>query len=178
MGRNRLPAPFFRMRHPRASPVLPARLYFAHTGHQACARRRMGGAGGLTGEFPDVTVRAAGICPSSKQEPVWRAGHMFQPGAASSANPAIPLDTPAAMRPSFIASQRCRGIRGDGVGAYSKNAVRCTKMKTDKIVAIGLKQLKTVLCHCGITDGERPFRETLHTTEIETGTSRRIANGV
>lgn len=51
-------------------------------------------------------------------------------------------------------------------------------MKTDKIVAIGLKQLKTVLCHCGITDGERPFKETLHTTEIETGTSRRIANGV
>ncbi|MGP4723946.1 hypothetical protein [Agrobacterium tumefaciens] len=63
-------------------------------------------------------------------------------------------------------------------GKTEKKAVRCTKMKTDKIVAIGLKQLKTVLCHCGITDGERPFRETLHTTEIETGTSRRIANGV
>ena len=51
-------------------------------------------------------------------------------------------------------------------------------MKTDKIVAIGLKRLKTVLCHCGITDGERPLKETLHKTEIETGTSRRIANGV
>ncbi|UXT41748.1 hypothetical protein FY137_11340 [Agrobacterium tumefaciens] len=59
-----------------------------------------------------------------------------------------------------------------------KKSVRCTKMKTDKIVAIGLKRLKTVLCHCGITDGERPFKETLYTTEIETGTSRRIANGV
>ena len=31
-------------------------------------------------------------------------------------------------------------------------------MKTDKIVAIGLKRLKTVLCHCGITDGERPLK--------------------
>jgi hypothetical protein len=35
-------------------------------------------------------------------------------------------------------------------------------MKTGKIVAIGLKRLKTVLCHCGITDGERPLKETLH----------------
>jgi predicted transglutaminase-like cysteine proteinase len=34
-------------------------------------------------------------------------------------------------------------------------------MKTDKIVAIGLKRLKTVVCHCGITDGERPLKETL-----------------
>lgn len=88
-----------------------------------------------------------------------------------------PLIPPQRCGP-YIASQRCRGIRGDGVGAYSKKSVRCTKMKTDKIVAIGLKRLKTVLCHCGITDGERPLKETLHKTEIETGTSRRIANGV
>ncbi|GEM_PF-471482 len=50
-------------------------------------------------------------------------------------------------------------------------------MKTDKIVAIGLKRLKTVLCHCGITDKERTSCEdgTRHKTEIETGKSRRIA---
>lgn len=51
-------------------------------------------------------------------------------------------------------------------------------MKNDKIVAIGLKRLKTVLCHCGITDRERPLKEALRKNEIETGRSRRIANGV
>ncbi|MCZ7851605.1 hypothetical protein ACQZ46_13430 [Agrobacterium salinitolerans] len=60
----------------------------------------------------------------------------------------------------------------------SENVLGVPKIKTDKIVAIGLKRLKTVLCHCGITDGERPLQEALHKTEIETGTSRRIANGV
>jgi len=39
-------APFSRCVYPRASPVPPARLYSAHPGYQACARRRMGGAGG------------------------------------------------------------------------------------------------------------------------------------
>lgn len=50
-------------------------------------------------------------------------------------------------------------------------------MKTDKIVAIGLKRLKTVVCHCGITDKERTSCEdrALRKTEIETGKSRRIA---
>jgi len=51
-------------------------------------------------------------------------------------------------------------------------------MKTDKIVAIRLKRLKTVLCHCGITDKERPLNEVLRKNDIETGKSRRIANGV
>jgi hypothetical protein len=101
----------------------------------------------------------------------------FKPGPHRLQTLQYPLIPPQRCGP-YIASQRCRGIRGDGVGAYSKKSVRCTKMKTDKIVAIGLKRLKTVLCHCGITDGERPLKETLHTTEIETGTSRRIANGV
>jgi hypothetical protein len=50
-------------------------------------------------------------------------------------------------------------------------------MKTDKIVAIGLKRLKTVVCHCGITDREWPLKRRSG-NEIETGTSRRIANGV
>lgn len=50
-------------------------------------------------------------------------------------------------------------------------------MKTDKIVAIGLKRLKTVMCHFGITEKERTSCEdrALLKTEIETGKSRRIA---
>lgn len=49
-------------------------------------------------------------------------------------------------------------------------------METDKIVAIGLKRPKTVMCHCGIRDKERTACEdrALRKTEIETGTSRRI----
>ena len=37
---------FSRSVHPRASTVPPARLYLAHPGHQACARRKVDGAGG------------------------------------------------------------------------------------------------------------------------------------
>jgi len=54
-----------------------------------------------TGEFPDVTVEAAGMCSSSKQEPVWRAGHMLKPGPHRLQNPTTPFDTPAAMRPLY-----------------------------------------------------------------------------
>jgi hypothetical protein len=47
-----------------------------------------------TGEFPNVTVKAAGICPSSKQEPVWRVDHMLKPGPHRLQNPALPLRYP------------------------------------------------------------------------------------
>ncbi|TMV22851.1 hypothetical protein BJG94_02470 [Rhizobium sp. Td3] len=40
--------------------------------------------------------------------------------------------------------------RSDCLG--KKNAWNVKKSKTDKIVAIGLKRLKRVLCHCGTTD--------------------------
>jgi len=115
-----------------------------------------------TGEFPNVTVEAAGMCPSFKQEPVWRVCHRLncrsrghivcktlqyhlvpRSDAAPSSFPTLP------------------GIRGDGARAYSKKSIRCSKMKTDKIVAIGLKRLKTVVCHCGITDREWPLKEAL-----------------
>jgi len=62
---------------------------------------RWAGQAAKTGEFPDVTVEAAGMCPSSKQEPVWRAGHMLKPGPHRLQNPTTPFDTPAAMRPLY-----------------------------------------------------------------------------
>lgn len=62
---------------------------------------RWAGQAAKTGEFPDVTVEAAGICPSSKQEPVWRADHMVKPGPHRLQNPALPFNTSAAMRPIY-----------------------------------------------------------------------------
>ncbi|EPR21603.1 hypothetical protein L903_24270 [Agrobacterium sp. JL28] len=95
MGRGRLPGAFFQ------EAFIPARPRSRRPGYtlpipviRRARGARWAGQAAETGEFPDVTVEAAGICPSSKQEPVWRTGHMFQAGAASSANPAIPFDTP------------------------------------------------------------------------------------
>jgi hypothetical protein len=130
-----------------------------------------------TGEFPNVTVKAAGICPSSKQEPVWRADHMLKPGPHRLQNPALPFDT-LRSDAAHLSPLNAAPEFGAVISAHiRKKSVRCTKMKTDKIVAIGLKRLKTVLCHCGITDKERTScaDRALHKTEIETGTSRRIA---
>lgn len=102
---------------------------------------------------------------------------MSEPGPHRLQNPAIPSDTPAAMRP-IILSNVAPGSVAAAFAHIRKKSIRCPKMKNDKIVAIGLKRLKTVLCHCGITDRERPLKEALRKNEIETGRSRRIANGV
>ncbi|QSZ57626.1 hypothetical protein BTN45_11315 [Rhizobium sp. ZX09] len=85
----------------------------------------------------------------------------LKPGLHRLQNPLPPFDTPAAMRPLFLFPTLPRNPRRRYRRMFI-NRARCTKMKTGKIVAIGLKRLKTVLCHCGITDGERPLKETLH----------------
>ncbi len=61
---------------------------------------RWAGQAAKTGEFPDVTVKAAGICSSSKQEPVWRADHMLKPGRIA-CKTFHTIYIPAAMRPIY-----------------------------------------------------------------------------
>lgn len=158
MGRNRLPSAFFKRRSsPRVhGPAGPAIL---GPSRSSGVRAAQGGRGRRPkpGIFPMSRLRRPACAHPPNGNRFGGRVICFKPGPHRLQTLQYPLIPPQRCGP-YIASQRCRGIRGDGIGAYSKKSVRCTKMKTDKIVAIGLKRLKTVLCHCGITDGERPFK--------------------
>ncbi|MGQ2962932.1 MAG: hypothetical protein ACT6RN_21415 [Agrobacterium sp.] len=65
---------------PARPRVRPARYNLLIPVIERARGARWAGQAAETGEFPDVTVKAAGICPSAKQEPVWRAAYVLRPG--------------------------------------------------------------------------------------------------
>lgn len=82
-----------------------------------------------------------------------------EPGPHRLQNPAIPSETPQRCGPITVSNVASESVAA--ALAHIRKTRPLSKMKNDKIVAIGLKRLKTVLCHCGITDGEWPLQKAL-----------------